>query len=188
MVVLKTGRSMGELVFIDSDTTGDMDKVPDAVKQALSSQSGPIPKVALSDATGAKVYGTASHTELKGGLAAALKDAKRAMREDQNPKGGIAPKTAAPAAKSGSSETPAETTPASVGDPVVTEKNGSKEVTGAPLEQWTSSKGTSITARLTKVAGTKVTLVTDKGKPITLGQAELAPASYQRLQEILSAK
>src|SRR5688572_26920356 len=128
MVVLKTGRSMGEMVFIDTETTGDMDKVPDAVKQALNGQDGPIPKVALSDATGSKVYGTASHTELKGGLAAALKNAKRAMRDDQNPKGGVAPKTAAPAAKSGSTESAAESAPAAIGDPVVTVKNGAKEV------------------------------------------------------------
>ena len=176
---------MGELVFVDSKTTGDMDKVPDAVKQALSSQSGPIPKVALSDATGSKVYGTASHTELKGGLDKALKDAKRALRADLQ--GGTAPKPAA-AAKT---EPPADkesTTDSGPSDPVVTEKNGAKEVANAPLEQWTNSKGTSITAKLTKVAGTKVTLVTDKGKAITLGQADLAPESYTRLQEILGSK
>ena len=86
---------MGELVFVDSKATGDMDKVPDAVKQALSSQSGPIPKVALSDATGSKVYGTASHTELKGGLEKAMKDAKRALKADMA--GGTAPKARRPA-------------------------------------------------------------------------------------------
>ena len=185
MVVLKTGRSMGELVFVDTKTTGDMDKVPDAVKQALSSQSGPIPKVALSDAAGTKVYGTASHTELKGGLEKALKEAKRAFKADQQG-AGTAPKTAT-AAKT---ETPGKesSTPAGPSEPVVTDKNGTKEVANAPLEQWTNSKGTSITAKLTKVAGTKVTLVTDKGKAVTLGQADLAPDSYTRLQEILGAK
>lgn len=186
MVVLKTGRSMGEMVFIDSDTTGDMDKVPDAVKQALSSQSGPIPKVALSDATGTKVYGTASHTELKKGLANALKLAKRAQREDA--KGETASKSAAAASAKTESSGTSESKTESSSDPVITEKNGTKEVAGAPFEQWTSSKGTSITARLSKVAGTKVTFLTDKGKAITLAQADLAPASYQRLQEILGAK
>ena len=175
---------MGELVFVDSNTSGDMDKVPDAVKQALSSQSGPIPKVALSDATGSKVYGTASHTELKTGLDKALKDAKRAFKADQA--GGTAPKTAA--ATKTETAGKESSTPAGPSDPVVTDKNGTKEVANAPLEQWTNSKGTSVTAKLTKVAGTKVTLVTDKGKAITLGQADLAPDSYTRLQEILSAK
>jgi hypothetical protein len=182
---------MGELVFIDSTATGDMDKVPEAVKTALNGQEGPIPKVALSDATGAKVYGTASHTELKGGLATAMKAAKRALLADQ--KAGTAPKAEAATAKSDSSSTESESgasssSSSSPGNPVVTEKNGAKEITGAPLEQWTSSKGSSVTARLTKVTGTKVTFVTDKGRTITLGQAELAPASYQRVQEILGAK
>jgi hypothetical protein len=178
---------MGELVFIDTETTGDMEKVPEAVKQALNSQSGPIPKVALSDATGSKVYGTASHTELKGGLDKALKLAKRAQREDA--KNGTAAKPSTAPGKSESAETTeSKDKDASVSEPVVTEKNGVKEVAGAPLEQWTSSKGASITARVTKVAGAKVTLLTDKGKSITVGQADLAPESYQRLQEILSAK
>src|SRR5262245_44694676 len=145
MVVLKTGRSMGELVFIDSTATGDMDKVPSAVKDALNSQSGPIPKVALSDATGAKVYGTASHTQLKGGLDKAMKEAKRAWREDV--KNGMTPKPAAQTTKSASSESASEAKSEASSDPVVTEKNGSKEITGAPLEQWTSSKGSSVTAR-----------------------------------------
>lgn len=176
---------MGELVFVDSKATGDMDKVPDAVKQALSSQSGPIPKVALSDATGSKVYGTASHTELKGGLEKAMKDAKRALKADMA--GGTAPKPAA-ASKTEPAADKESSTPATASDPVVTEKNGVKDVANAPLEQWTNSKGTSITAKLTKVAGTKVTLVSDKGKAITLGQADLAPESYTRLQEILGSK
>ncbi len=184
MMVLKTGRSMGELVFVDSTATGDMDKVPAAVKQALSSQSGPIPKVALSDAAGSKVYGTASHTELKGGLDKALKEAKRAQRADLA--GTPAPSAVAKPAASAGKE-PSDS-PAGSSNPVVTEKNGSKEVANAPLEQWTNSKGTGITAKLTKVAGTKVTLVTDKGKAITLGQSELAPESFARLQEILGGK
>lgn len=178
---------MGEVVFIDSKTTGDMDKVPEAVKTALRNQSGSLPQVALSDSTGAKVYGTASHAELKGGLDKALKDAKRAMREDQ--RNGTAPAAgAAPAAKPNGSETPAESSSAGPGETKVVDNKGTKEITGAPLEQWTSSKGSSVTARITKVAGPKVTLVTDKGKTITLGQADLAPASYERLQEILTAK
>lgn len=176
---------MGELVFVDQNTTGDMEKVPDAVRQALSSQAGPIPKVALSDATGGKVYGTASHTELKGGLEKALKDAKRALRADLQ--GGTTPKAAA-GARTEPSDGKESSTPTGPSDPVITEKNGTKDVANAPLEQWTNSKGTSITAKLTKVTGSKVTLVTDKGKAVTLPQAELAPESYTRLQEILSSK
>ena len=173
---------MGEVVFIDSQATGDMDKVPAAVKEALSKQSGALPQVALSDAAGTKVYGTAAHEQLKGGLDKALRDAKKAMKSDQSGTPVAKPAaTARPAASTGNNPEPA-------GDPKVTEKNGTKEVANAPLEQWTSSKGTSVTARLTKVVGVKVTLVTDAGKTVTLGQADLAPASYERLQEILTSR
>ena len=74
------------------------------------------------------------------------------------------------------------------GDIKITEKSGVKDITGAPLEAWTNSKGTSITARLTRAAGVKVTLVTDQGKTITLNQSDLAADSFTRLQEILSGK
>ena len=72
---------MGEVVFIDQ---GESDKVPSAVREALSKVSGAIPHVALSDSTGTKVYGTSSHAALlKEGLNGALRDAKRAMHDDQ---------------------------------------------------------------------------------------------------------
>jgi hypothetical protein len=180
MAVIKAGRSMGEVVFIDSQTSTEMDQVPTAVKEALSSQSGPIPKVALSNAAGDKVYGTAAHDTLKGGLDKALKDARRAMREDKNP-------SAAPAAAKTETPTkPSDSTPAGPAEVKITEKNGVKDIAGAPLEQWTNTKGTAITAKVTKVTGTKVTLLTDKGKAITIAQADLAKESYDRLQEILS--
>src|SRR5688572_26914533 len=179
MVVLKTGRTMGEVVFVDQ---GEMDKAPKAVKEALSGDSGPIPKVALSNADGTKVYGTANHTALKNGLAGAMKDAKRAMKADVTTgSSGLKP-----------AETPAKSPSASAGDSAptddikITEKNGVKDITGAPLEQWTSSKGTQVTARLTRTSGAKITLVTDQGKTITLNQSDLAADSFKRLQEIVA--
>jgi hypothetical protein len=179
MAVIKAGRSMGEVVFIDSQTSTEMDQVPAAVKEALSNQSGPIPKVALSNAAGDKVYGTAAHDTLKGGLDKALKDARRAMREDKNPS------TVPAAAKTESKTEPSASAPAGPAELKITEKNGVKDIAGAPFEQWTNTKGTAITARVTKVTGTKVTLLTDKGKAITIAQADLAKESYDRLQEIL---
>ena len=184
MVVLKTGRSMGEVVFIDK---GEMDKAPTAVKEALSGDSGPIPKVALSNADGSKVYGTANHTALKNGLAPALKEAKRAMKADVLPgSSGLKP-AEPPATKSPSA---GDSAPASDSAPAaeikITEKNGVKDIAGAPLEQWTSSKGTQITARLTRSSGAKITLVTDQGKAITLNQSDLAPDSFKRFQEIIA--
>jgi len=175
---------MGEVVFVDSQTTGDMDKVPEQVRSALGRESGSLPIVALSNADGSKVYGTASHDALLGGLDKALRDAKRAMRDDQkgNPSTTAATK---PKASSDAAEESASVKPADI---KITEKNGAKDITGAPLEQWTSSKGSSVVARVTKVAGAKVTLLTDKGKSVTLGQADLAPASFERLQEILTSK
>lgn len=179
MVVLKTGRSMGEIVFIDQ---GEMEKAPAAVREAFSKESGPIPQVALSDASATKVYGTANHSTLKKGLASAMKTAKRALGEDL--RNGTAPKaeTAKPATAGDSASAPAP------GDIKITEKSGVKDISGAPLEAWTNSKGTSITARLTRTSGVKVTLVTDQGKTITLNQSDLAADSFTRLQEILSGK
>ena len=179
-MVLKTGRSLGEIVFVDTQATGEMDNVPTAVKDALSRQGGPIPKVALSNASGDKVYGTASHTELKGGLDKAMKDAKRAMREDKNG----TPPAAKPATVAKSDDKSSAAEPAST-EMKVTDKNGVKEITGAPLEQWTNAKGTALTAKVTRVTGTKVTLLTDKGKSITIAQVELAKESFDRLQEII---
>jgi len=179
MAVIKAGRSMGEVVFIDSQTSTEMDQVPSAVKEALNSQSGALPKVALSNAAGDKVYGTAAHDTLKGGLDKALKDARRAMREDKG--GSTAPAESKTEAKAESSDS-AAAGPAEI---KVTDNKGVKDVTGAPFEQWTNTKGTAITAKVTKVTGTKVTLLTDKGKAITIAQADLAKESYDRLQEIL---
>jgi hypothetical protein len=180
---MKQGRSMGEIVFIDSATSSEMENVPAAVKEALSKQGGPIPKVALSNASGDKVYGTASHTELKGGLDKALKDARRAMREDKS--GASSTAAAKPAAGKTESKESESSAPSAPAELKVTDNKGVKDITGAPLEQWTNTKGTSLTAKVTKVTGTKVTLVTDKGKAITIAQADLAKESYDRLQEIL---
>jgi hypothetical protein len=174
MAVIKQGRGMGEVVFVDSGTS-DMDSLPDAVKQAFSSESGNLPKVALSNASGDKVYGTSSHKALLGGLDKALRDAKRAMKADTTP--GAAPAKPAAAA---AGKTPAAS------DIKVTDKGGSKEITGAPVEEWVSSKGTKLSARLTRVAGAKLTFVTDANKTITVNQTDLAPESFQRLQEIIA--
>ncbi len=178
MAVIKAGRSMGEVVFIDSQASTEMDQVPAAVREALNSQSGSIPRVALSNAAGDKVYGTAAHDTLKGGLSNALKDARRAMREDKNPSAAPATAKTEPRPDSSGSSGPAEIK--------VTGNKDARDVAGAPFEQWTNTKGTSITAKVTKVTSTKVTLLTDKGKAITIAQAELAKESYDRLQEILS--
>jgi hypothetical protein len=172
---MKTGRSMGEVVFIDK---GEMDQVPTAVREAFSKESGPIPQVALSDANGTKVYGTSNHKALVGGLDKALRDAKRALRDDLK---GAPDKPATADAKS-----PPSSEPPPPGDIKVTEKNGEKDVTGAPLEQWKSSKGSTVVARVTRVSKFKVTLQTDKGKTVTLNQADLAAESYSRLQEIIN--
>ena len=172
---------MGEVVFIDQ---GEMDKAPTAVREAFAKESGPIPHVALSDSSATKVYGTSNHTALKGGLDSALKLAKRALRDDL--KNGTAPKADTAAAKTASAGDSA-TAPAP-GDIKITEKSGVKDITGAPLEAWKNSKGSSVTARLTRTSGVKVTLVTDQGKTITLNQSDLAPDSFTRLQEILSGK
>jgi len=182
MVVLKTGRSMGEVVFIDQ---GEMDKAPTAVKEAFSGDSGPIPKVALSNADGSKVYGTANHSTLKNGLAGAMKDAKKAMKADVTTGSGLKP-AATPAKSPSAGDTAPTGDSAPAADIKITEKNGVKDITGAPLEQWTSSKGTQITARLTRTSGAKITLVTDQGKTITLNQSDLAPDSFKRFQEIIA--
>jgi hypothetical protein len=166
---------MGEVVFIDK---GEMEQVPEAVREAFSKESGSIPHVALSDANGTKVYGTANHKALVGGLDKALKEAKRAMRADTS---GAPAKPAANA-----TEKPAVAESAGSGAIKLTDKNGGKEVTGAPLEEWKSAKGTALTARVTHVSKTKVTFVTDKGKSVTINQSELAPESFTRLQEIVS--
>lgn len=171
---------MGEVVFIDQ---GEMDKAPAAVREALSKETGPIPQVALSDSSGTKVYGTSNHTALKGGLDTALRTAKRAMRDDM--KNGTTPKAAETATRPSSAGAGASAAPADI---KVTEKNGVKDITGAPLEAWTNAKGTAVTARLTRLSGVKVTLVTDQGKTVALSQADLAPESFTRLQEILSGK
>jgi hypothetical protein len=167
---------MGEVVFIDQ---GEMDKAPTAVREAFSKESGPIPQVALSNPEGTKVYGTSNHTALKGGLDKAMRDAKRAMRDDlsSNPS---KPATTAAAKTASASES------ASSKDIKVTEKNGVKDVAGAPIEDWKSSKGTVITARLSSVSKYKITLVTDKGKTVTVNQSDLAADSFTRLQEIIN--
>src|SRR5262245_30648271 len=143
---MKSGRSMGEVVFIDK---GEMDKVPSAVREAFSKQTGPIPQVALSNANGEKVYGTSNHTALVGGLDKALRDAKRAMRDDlKNAKPDAAAAGGGGGKPSKSSESEPESGEAKSAVKV-TEKNGVKLVTGAPYEQWVSTKGVVIMARLT---------------------------------------
>jgi len=170
---------MGEVVFIDK---GEMDKVPTAVREAFSRESGPIPQVALSDPGGTKVYGTSNHTALVGGLEKAMRTAKRAMRDD------LSPAPAKPAASASKPSSSSESDSGSESKPQikVTEKNGVKQITGAPFEQWVSSKGVVIMARLTSVSKGKVTLATDKGKAFTVNQADLAEDSVKRLQEIIS--
>ena len=103
------------------------------------------------------------------------------MRED---KSGTTP-AAAPAAKTEPKADSSDAAPAA-SEIKVTDNKGVKDITGAPLEQWTNTKGTSLTAKVTKVTGTKVTMLTDKGKAITIAQADLTKESYDRLQEILS--
>jgi hypothetical protein len=179
---MKTGRSMGEVVFIDK---GEMDKVPGAVREAFSKQSGPIPQVALSTADGAKVYGTSNHTALVNGLDKALRDAKRAMRDDlKNAKPEAA--AAGDSKPSSSSEPESESGSESKSAIKVTEKNGVKLVAGAPFEQWVSTRGVVIMARLTSVSKTQVTLANDKGKTYTVKQADMSEDSVKRLQEILN--
>ena len=160
-----------------------MDKAPEAVREAFAKESGSIPHAALSDANGTKVYGTANHKALIAGVDKALKDAKRAFRADQSG----APAPATKPAPADSKDAPAkDAAPAGPAEVKVTEKNGEKTVAGAPLEEWKNAKGTAIVARLTRVTKTKATLVTDKGKTITINQSELAPESLTRMQEILS--
>ena len=179
MTVMKTGRSMGEVVFIDQ---GEMEKAPEAVREAFAKESGPIPQVALSDANGTKVYGTANHKALVGGLDKALKDAKRAMRADT----AGAPAKPAPAPAGGDKPASGEAAAPTPGDIKITDKDGGKAVSGAPLESWKNTKGTAMVARVTHVTKTKVTLVTDKGRTVTVNQVDLAPESFERLQEILN--
>jgi hypothetical protein len=182
LTVLKDGSSMGEVVFVDQGESGG---VPAAVREALNKSSGSIPRVALSDGTATKVYGTSDHAVLvKAGLTGALRDAKRAMRDDQ--KNGPGPKTAAGtgADADSSSAAPAGGAPPSPGIKV-TEKNGVKIVAGAPIEKWTSFKGTSIMARVTQVSGYQVTMVSDKGKTLTLDKTYLTTDGVARLEKIL---
>lgn len=170
---------MGEVVFIDK---GEMDKVPTAVREAFSRESGAIPQVALSDAGGTKVYGTANHEKLVGGLDKAMRTAKRALRDDVS---GTPAKPATADSKS-ASDSESESGSESKSAIKVTEKNGVKQITGAPFEQWVSSKGVVIMARLTSVSKTKVTLANDKGKTFAVNQADLAEDSVKRLQEIIN--
>jgi hypothetical protein len=106
------------------------------------------------------------------------------MRDDQRTAG-----TPAPEVKSASDPEPAPSATAGGSAPPdgirVVEKSGAKEVTGAPLEKWTSSKGTQITARLTRVSGNLFTLVNDKGKTITVTERDLNAVSLDRVHKIL---
>jgi len=172
---------MGEVVFIDK---GEMDKAPSAVREAFSKESGSIPHVALSNASGTKVYGTSNHKALVGGLSMAMRDAKRAMKADVS--GATDSKPAETSTKSPSAGDSASDTAPPPGDIKITESKGVKDISGAPLEEWVNSRGTKVIARLTRTTATKVTLQTDKGKTIILNQSELAPDSYKRVQEITS--
>jgi hypothetical protein len=186
LTVLKDGRSLGEVVFVDQGESG---QVPLAVRDALTKSSGSLPRVALSDSSGIKVYGTSDHAALlKEGLDGAMRNAKRAMRDDQ--KNGPAPKSAA-GTESDVASSPvvsSTTPPAPSGSIKVVDKNGAKEILGAPLEKWTSYKGSTITARVIKVSAYQITMVSDAGKTLTLDKTYLSTDSTARLERILEGR
>jgi hypothetical protein len=172
VAVLKEGRSIGEVVFIDSGNS-EMSNAPKAVQEAMSGK-GSLPVVALSNATGDKVYGAFGYDELKTFQFARLfKDAKKAMKEDAA--AAAAPATASSGAK------PADKPADKPSGGSSSEDAGAKSIATAPVEEWVSVSGSKIKARLTKVWGDQVTLTTEAGKTLQLTKYQLSKESQDKL-------
>jgi hypothetical protein len=167
LALCKDGRSIGEVVLIDSKSD-QLSQAPKAVQEKFRSLSGPIPHAVITDAAAETAFGGYTHKELSSkNFNSIFREAKRALRDSIG-------------------KTP--TIPNSSDDVVPSAgSDGPKSIANAPLETWTSSKGTRIEARITKIDPSTVTLVAKDGRvyPVKLEQLS---AESRKLAEKYAAR
>ena len=139
-------------MLIDSKSD-QLGKAPKAVQEKFRSLSGPIPHAVITDASAETAFGGYTHKELSSkNFNSIFREAKRALRDSVG-------KTPPPNSSSD------DELPSAASD-------GPKSIANAPLETWTSSKGTRLEAKITKIDPASVTLITKDGRvfPVKLDQ------------------
>lgn len=166
MALLKDDGGVGEIIFVDSTNGSEKGTLPEEVRKALNGV-GTLPGAVISDAKGAKVFGTFGHPELKSkDFSRIFRDAKKALKADiavNNPKAG-ATKDKQPSKQAPTSKT-----------------NPGKEISNAPMEEWTNPEGRKLQAKLLKVNVDTFTFLNSAGKTIELTRAQLDKASQEKV-------
>lgn len=173
MTVAKELKSLSIPVLIDiSSETG---KLPKEIQTAYRAAGGAMPFVVLTDPAMTKVYGSYSHTSLKGqDYRTIFRDAKRAATADIKADtfnvtlDASAPKKAdAAVAKNDQTEDKVKSSSADI-----------VKIEDPQMLSWRSSKGTSIKARLISVEGGKIFVFkTDSGRVIKVPGEQLSKTS-----------
>jgi hypothetical protein len=173
LAVLKEGRSLGEVVLLDTKGSGDVAKAPKAVQQSLASVKGSLPQVVVASADGSTVFGSYSHEILKAqNFSSIFRDAKKAMREyAKNSTPGRGEATAS-TEDGGATSSRRGTATASAED----------EEIDTPYQWWTSTSGSRVEARLVHAGRDKVTLKAKSGREITIEKHLLDAASLAQAE------
>lgn len=167
--MLKEGRSLGEVVLLDTKNTGDFALAPKAVQESLASLEGSLPLVVIASADGSKVYGSYHLGLLRAqNLTSVFREAKKALRADA--------KSSSPGRNGRVASTERDQAQAKSAD-------GAAEDEGAPYQWWTSTHGTRIEARLERAGSDSVTLRARNGRAITIEKHQLDAASLAQAEE-----
>jgi hypothetical protein len=166
LALLKNDGGVGEIIFIDSTSSQEKGNLPAEVSKALNAV-GALPGAVISDAEGAKVYGTYGHKELVSkDFSRIFRDAKKALKVD----------IVSGASKAGEakSDQPTKVAPA-------TSKIAGTEISDASMEEWTSPDGRKMQAKLVRVTKDKLTFVNSAGKSFNLTRTQLDQTSLDKV-------
>ena len=166
MALLKDDGGVGEIILVDSTNGDEKGTLPEEVRKALNGV-GSLPGAIITDATGAKVYGTFGHPELKSkDFSRIFRDAKKALKADIAAKGFKAAES--------KNNLPSKQEP-------TTKANPGQKISDAPMEEWTNPEGRKIQAKLVKVNVDTLTFLNSAGKTIELTRAQLDKASQEKV-------
>jgi hypothetical protein len=181
---MKELRSKAVIVLVNSKT-GDFEKMPRPVREALAKpeMGSLIPRMSVFDKDSESLIGSLAYKQLSD---------KKAFRALEN-----AMKDYADGAKIAKGEDPPEETKSPGNDPEESTPSTSSPASGSTtlkdvaisdgaLYEWTSTKGTKLTARATRYAGGKLTLVRENGTSIKVTLDQLDDESRKIAEELIA--
>ena len=171
---MKDMRSKSVIVLVNAKT-GDFEKMPAPVRAELAKPElgSMIPRIAVFDKKSEKPLGSLGYKQLGDKkLMRGLENAMRAYSKDGTIPGG--------AAKEEDDDDDGEET---------VEKSSKLDADGkisdGELIEWTSSKGTKLTARATRYADGKLTLVRENGTSVKVTLDQLSDESRKVAEELI---